>query len=71
MSALQCALTLLSDCGRVLYVQISTGLAVPLYDQSADRPTRRMVLCNEIPGRLCRNGYGSLEVGGRPDQVND
>jgi hypothetical protein len=71
MNPLQSALTMLGDCGQALYVQISTGLSVPLYDQWADLPTRRMDLCEEIPGRLCRNGYGSLEVGGRRDQAND
>jgi hypothetical protein len=67
---------MLGNCGRVLRAQISVGLSAPLEAESADRlvthgPTKRVDLCDEIPGGLCRNGYGSLEVGGLRDRVDD
>jgi hypothetical protein len=76
MGALQSAFTLLGNYGRTLLAQISVGLSVPLETESADRPearglTKRLDLCDEIPGSLCSNGYGSLEVGGLRDRVDD
>jgi hypothetical protein len=76
MSALQSAFTLLGNCGRALRTQISAGLSVPLESDSAVRPVahgpiKRLDLCDEIPGSLCSNGYGSLEVGGLRDRVDD
>jgi hypothetical protein len=76
MNRLQCALALLGDCGRALQTQISAGLTVPLDVEADDRrvdgmPTKRLDLCDELPGSLCSNGYGSLEVGGLRDRVDD
>lgn len=77
MNVLQPALTMLRNCGRALRVQISVGLSVPLDTEAGSRPmmahrsNKRLDLCEERPGRMCRNGYGSLEVGGLRDQVDD
>ena len=76
MNKLQSALSMLGDCGRALRAQISAGLSVPLDVEADDRrvegmPTKRLDLCDEVPGRICRNGYGSLEVGGLRDRVDD
>jgi hypothetical protein len=77
MSTLQSALTLLGNCGRALRAQISVGLSVPLDTETVGRPktapgaNKRLELCEERPGRMCRNGYGSLEVGGLRDRVDD
>lgn len=76
MNRIQSALTMLGDCGRALRAQISAGLTVPLEVKADDRrmegmPTKRVDLCDEVPGRICRNGYGSLEVGGLRDRVDD
>ncbi len=62
---------------HALRAQIAVGLSVPL-DTEADgrklmayRTNNRLDLCEERPGRMCRNGYGSLEVGGLRDRVDD
>lgn len=76
MKKLQSALTMLGDCGRALRAQIWAGLSVPLDVEADDRrvdgmPTKRLDICDELPGSLCSNGYGSLEVGGLRDRVDD
>lgn len=66
---------LLSDFALTLRTQVAAGFMTPLDD--AETPVRApkhgqgVVLCDESPGRLCRNGYGSLEVGGLRDRVDD
>jgi hypothetical protein len=77
MSAHQSAFTLLRNCRRALRAQISVGLSVPLDTETVGHPkmapgaNKRLELCEERPGRMCRNGYGSLEVGGLRDRVDD
>lgn len=68
-------LGLLSDFAVSLRTQVAAGLVTPLDDagtpSGALKPRRDVALCDESPGRICRNGYGSLEVGGLRDRADD
>jgi hypothetical protein len=68
-------LELLSDFAVSLRTQVAAGLVTPLDDAetpvSVPKRGRGVALCDESPGRICRNGYGSLEVGGLRDRVDD
>lgn len=68
-------MSLLGSFMMSLRGQIAAGMVTPL-DQ--DRPTiwtsrsrKPRAACDELPGRVCRSGYGSLEVGGGRDRVDD
>jgi hypothetical protein len=76
MNVIEPALTMFRDFRRTVIAQVSAGLSVPLDVEANDfraaaGKTRHLDLCDEIPGRLCRNGYGSLEVGGIRDRPED
>ncbi|MFY7914040.1 MAG: hypothetical protein ACOVPA_05165 [Rubrivivax sp.] len=77
MSVFRSAITLLGNCTAALRGQMVLGLSVPLDTEedgrvmTAPRSNKRLDLCEERPGRMCRNGYGSLEVGGLRDRVDD
>ena len=62
----------LKDMACALRTQLAAGLSIPLADDEApslNRRARRPTdLCDDTPGRHCRNGYGSLEVGGLRDR---
>jgi hypothetical protein len=65
----------LSDFALSLRTQVAAGFMTPLDDAdtpvSAPKGGRGVALCDESPGRICRNGFGSLEVGGLRDRVDD
>jgi hypothetical protein len=74
MNVIEPAFTMLRDFSRTLLAQIWAGVLVPLDVETSDFPaapgkTRHLDLCDEMPGHLCRNGYGSLEVGGIRDRA--
>jgi hypothetical protein len=77
MNRFESSLTMFSSFMRALRAQISVGLSVPFDAEAVNRPTvahrpgKRLDLCEERPGRMCRSGYGSLEVGGLRDRVDD
>jgi hypothetical protein len=71
-----CLLRALREFWWSLRLKVVAACTLPL--DSEVRPpnlssngTRFRSLCDEVPGRHCRNGYGSLEVGGLRDRVND
>ncbi|MCA2968207.1 MAG: hypothetical protein INH43_06810 [Acidobacteriaceae bacterium] len=62
----------LGDLVSSVKCQLTAAVVVPLNSQNtvnADpRSQRRVDICEDAPGRICRNGYGSLEVGGLRDR---
>lgn len=65
----------LGDLVSSVKCQLAAASVVPLISQDtvdADpRSQRRVDICEDTPGRICRNGYGSLEVGGLRERWED
>ena len=65
----------LGDLVSLVKCQLAAAAVVPLSSQDtvkADpRSQRRVDICEDAPGRICRNGYGSLEVGGLRDRCEE
>jgi hypothetical protein len=62
----------LADLLSAVKCQLAAAALVPLNSQDTvdlgPRSQRRVDICEDVPGRICRNGYGSLEVGGLRDR---
>jgi hypothetical protein len=58
-----------------LRTQVAAGFVNPLGDVArlgvSAKLREGITLFDESPGRICRNGYGSLEVGGLRDRADD
>jgi hypothetical protein len=65
----------LGDLVSSVKCQLAAAAVLTLNSQNTvnaePRSQRRVDICEDAPGRMCRNGYGSLEVGGLRDRWED